>query len=52
MKRFIVKYINAKGEVVTIDVYSTDLVSAEREAIVRRKNDIKHILSIWKVANE
>lgn len=48
MKRFIVYYKNMNDERVSIDVFAFDLVDAEREVRIRR-NDIKVILSIWKV---
>lgn len=47
--RFIVNYRNYKGERITFDVTATNITEAEREARVRRANDIYQILSIWKV---
>lgn len=47
--RFIVNYTNHKGERISFDVNAIDLAAAEKEAYVRRSNDIYQLLSIWRV---
>lgn len=49
MTRYIVRYLNRKGNVISLDVTADSFDAAEQEARVRRGNDIVQFLSIWRM---